>query len=617
MAVAIDPYAEVRQRLLTDFPFYSESQLRIVDKQRIVPFVLKPPQLRFWRALEAQRESGKPGRAIVLKARKIGFSTEGQGLGLHRVTTRPNHNMLTVAQDNKTAEELFRIAEVMYAHLDDHPDLAFLKPEITHQRRQRELHFGEPSRNRLRGALGLNSKMLVDTANEFEAGRGFTYHTLLLSEVASWADLERKLTSLLNAVPDDDPDTLVVMESTAKGPGPFKKRWDDAEAGESEYIAFFSPWFEDDKYRRRFMSEEDREAFTDSIGSGAFGEDEPWLRDLIAQEIRGWEAELDLPPLSEDRLETRVLEHLNWRRYAIVNLAGGDLESFNREYPATPAMAFQVSGRGAFAPLLLERVRKRVEVTDPDATEVVLEKTQTQLRRGRFVAIEVPTGFRELPRNPQARTDLFWRVWEQPKDKGQYLIVVDPASGEERTVGEADFTGVVILDHQTGEQVAEMETRADSDLVAEQILLAALKYSVKPNLPTIVIEMTGGYGTSYADRIWKEYGWRRMYFRKPIDPRRKEKAQDRIGFSTDRHTKPRLVDGMKELLREGSHGIRSLKIVRQMETYQRTKRGGYEAATGAFDDLLMPYMVGEYVRLEVPPRKDRRPGDVVRMVGAR
>jgi hypothetical protein len=291
--VDADPYAEVKERLRTDWPFYAESFLRIVDRQRIVPFVPKPAQLRLWNALVAQRDSGRPMRGYVLKARKIGFSTMGQGLGLQRVTQRPNHSMLTVAQDNATAQELFAIAELMYANVPDHEALRFLKPKITHQRRSRALHFGEDSRQRLAGQLGLNSKMLVDTANEFEAGRGFTYHTLLLSEVAFWADLKKKLTSLLNTVPHDDPDTLVLMESTANGHDYFKWLWDQAEAGNSDYLCFFSPWFEDEKYRRRFADETERAEFIEGLGQGAWGEDEPDLRTLIADSVVGWAAELN------------------------------------------------------------------------------------------------------------------------------------------------------------------------------------------------------------------------------------------------------------------------------------------------------------------------------------
>jgi hypothetical protein len=142
------------------------------------------------------------------------------------------------------------------------------------------------------------------------------------------------------------------------------------------------------------------------------------------------------------------------------------------------------------------------------------------------------------------------------------------------------------------------------------VYLACLMYTVRPNRPLLVVEMTGGYGDFLLSRVYKEYGWNRMYRRKPTDPRRREPDSELLGFSTNRNTKPRLVDGMKERLREGTSGVRSLRVVDEMASYQRTKRG-MGAAPGNFDDLLSACMIGHFVMTEVPPRPDRSPGSVV------
>ncbi len=277
-------------------------------------------------------------------------------------------------------------------------------------------------------------------------------------------------------------------------------------------------------------------------------------------------------------------------------------------------MGFVVSGRHVFEPLAVQQARKDVEPLDGEAVEVVFKTTETKQRRGRHVVVDVPTAWSERPRGPGERSDLYWRLWGPEDDeRGQYVIVVDPASGEENTDQEPDFTAVQVLDHHTGVQVAEMETRAAPDLVAEQVFLMALRLARRPHVPLIVVEMTGGHGTSYVDRLWKEYNHPRMYFRKPVDPRRRDKSSDLVGFSTDRHTKPRLIDGMRELFRTREHGIRSIKLVRQAEAYQRNKKGSAGAAPGGHDDLLMAYMIGKYVMVEQPPRKDRSVSGVVSM----
>src|SRR5690606_32730054 len=133
---------------------------------------------------------------------------------------------LVVAQDNDTAGALFEIGERIWANLPPDEALA-LKPARANFRRGKEIMFAEPSRARRdQGIVGLDSSLTVDTAKEVEAGRGWTYTDMHLSEVAFYGDV-RKITSLLNAVPDE-PGTMIVLESTANGNNHFKARWDAA-----------------------------------------------------------------------------------------------------------------------------------------------------------------------------------------------------------------------------------------------------------------------------------------------------------------------------------------------------------------------------------------------------
>lgn len=237
--------ADFRERLLTDTPFYAENVAKIVNKRaQLVPLVANDAQLRFDAAIESQRAAGLPMRVIVLKSRKLGFSTWTEAKIFQRVTQRKYRRALVVAQDKDTASELFGMEERMYANLPRDPNLAFLRPPIESLRRGAELHFGEPSRvAREAGLVGLDSRLQIDTANEVQAGRGYTYTDLHLSEVAFWPDVA-KMTSLVNAVPDE-PETLIVIESTANGSNHFKTRWDDAEAGRSSYIPVFAGWTEE------------------------------------------------------------------------------------------------------------------------------------------------------------------------------------------------------------------------------------------------------------------------------------------------------------------------------------------------------------------------------------
>jgi hypothetical protein len=425
-ATLAPPEAEGIARLRWDTPYYSENCLKIVDPGgRLVDFVWKGEQRKLFDAIERQRLAGEPQRAIILKARKLGFSTSAQAIVVQRATQRQYHRALVVGQDGDTAGELFDIGKRMYDHLpeEDASGLPWLKPPITNQRRQRLLAFGEPSRQaRNRGDVGLDSQILVDTAQEVEAGRGFTYHTLHLSEVAFWPDI-KKLIALLNAVPDE-PNTLVLKESTANGFNHFKDDWDAAEAGESAYAAIFSPWFAEPAYARRFLSEDERAAFAEEVGRGPFGEDEPGLLELGVS-----------------------LEQLNWRRWCIVNKCQSDLEVFHQEYPSTPEEAFLSTGKRVFAPALVRKVIERTDVTDPRTPSEAfpgpeigaLVSTSKRVRGGRHGRVEVPG---DPVWRPGGGLHERWRVWERPdmglnergekvRELGRYVVAVDPSGADD------------------------------------------------------------------------------------------------------------------------------------------------------------------------------------------
>jgi hypothetical protein len=612
--------AAVLRRLDEDDAYFCERALKIVDKRgQLVPFVLRPPQLRFFAALRAQREAGLPERAIILKARQIGFSTATQGTLVRRATRRYNHKARVVAHDNDTAGSLFQIGSLMIAHMP--PEI---RPEIESQRDaigQKYLKFGRKARAaRLEGDIGLNSEISIDTARTATGGRGTTNHSLHLSEVAFWEQIA-KLTGLLNTVPDE-PGTLVVVESTANGSNAFKEMWDAAEAGESGYIPFFSPWHEEAAYRLAFPSEEARAEFAARVGSGPWGEDEPRLIEDFA--------------LS--------LEQLNWRRRTIVARCESKLERWDAEYPASPEDAFVATGRTVFGKKLIGRVLSRTVETNVRAEQGLLQVGAT---RERFVSGErrpVPASALWTPRSATGFGDdhAWWRVWEHPLAQstvgeqrqllaagvidqatfdgryttairadgraltldddvippGAYVIAGDVAGGEENTAGQNDWHAVQVIDHRTLLQVAEYRSRVDAHLFAEQVLLAALYW----NLALVGIETTGGWGIPVIkDYLWRKYGYTRLYRRTPAQSST-DRPEQILGWDTNRRTKPELIAGFGELLRETNDGIRSRPLAGELLTFVRDSAGKTGASHGAHDDRLMAYMIAQQIaRIHRPP----------------
>jgi hypothetical protein len=587
---------DLRDRLLSDQRYYAENCLHIVNtEEQQVLLRAKPAQARYAAIIARQRAEGKPVRVIVLKARKEGISTWTQGELIHRVTTRQNHKALVVAHDGDTAKEIFEIGQTMYQQLPDEVIAGFhLKPEVVSTRKGQEIKFGEPSpKRRMEGHTGLNSSYYVDTANEYEAGRGFTYHSLHISELAFYKSAEKKLKALLNAVPDT-PNTLIVIESTADGYNLFRRYWVAAISGNNEFVPLFIPWWEEPDYRRPFANAEDRERFIAEIGTGEYGDDEPAL------------VEAGCSP-----------EQLQWRRWAIQNKCHGDLRTFWQEYPATWEEAFLSAGRQVFSPAKTAKVLERTEKSDPTAARGIVKAANYSERNYMGRTVKIPENPLWVPESQiESVATPTWKVWENPdpgepahpeankpeRAPGQYVMVVDSNSGRETASEGTDYMAIELIDQRTGMQVAEYHARGiDADIVTEQAYLMALLYSPVWN-PWLAVETTGGYGLSIVNKLWRIYRYGGLYFRRPAE-HRGEKQEDRLGWSMDMKTKPLVVDHMKELLRLEKDGVRSKGLAGEFQTFVRDDKGRMGAEEDYFDDRLDAYMVAQYIAHEKPLRR--------------
>jgi hypothetical protein len=126
--------------------------------------------------------------------------------------------------------------------------------------------------------------------------------------VALWPNAEEHASGVLQAIPAAD-DTEVFLESTGYGIGNwFHQTWQQAEAGQGDYIAVFIPWYWQDEYRR-----EPGEGFQLTPEEAAYA--------------------------SFYKLDSRQIA---WRRAKIIELKSDKL--FKQEYPATAAEAFQTTG---------------------------------------------------------------------------------------------------------------------------------------------------------------------------------------------------------------------------------------------------------------------------------
>lgn len=286
----------VKMEAARNFPLYAHTNLKIRTKSGgIEPLNLNAAQRYLHQRLEDQKSKTGRVRALILKGRQQGCSTYVEGRYYWLTSRTPGSRAFILAHERDASNNLFDIANRYFENDPDAP--------VAETANAKELDFA-----------ALDSGYRVATASTKDAGRSQTVQYFHGSEVAFWPEGSGHAGGILQTVPDLD-GTESILESTANGIGGFfHERWQEAEAGISDYQAIFIPWFWQEEYRAPPPP-----GFTLTSEEAAY---------QLAYELN--------------------IDQMYWRRRKIVDL-GGDL-MFKQEYPANAAEAFQISGEDRFIP---------------------------------------------------------------------------------------------------------------------------------------------------------------------------------------------------------------------------------------------------------------------------
>lgn len=275
--------------LKADIELHCETCMYVLDKSG------KKTLLRFNRAqryiharIEEQRARTGKVRVIILKGRQQGASTYIGARFYCIASINFGTSAFIVAHEQKATDNLFKMVKRYH---DGNP----LRPS-TSATNAKELIFGQ-----------LDGGYKLATAGSKDVGRGNTAQLLHASEFAFWDNAQMHMAGLGNTVADVE-GTEIIIESTANGiGGGFHSMWQDAEAGNGEYIAIFVPWYWQDEYRAT-VPENYQLSTADRKYQEAYG--------------------LDMAQMA-------------WRHNKIVTYGKGFEWLFDQEYPATAALAFR------------------------------------------------------------------------------------------------------------------------------------------------------------------------------------------------------------------------------------------------------------------------------------
>lgn len=534
-------------KMRNDEKWYIENFLNIKNKKaNIVPFKLNEAQNIVMEVLKEDKKNKKPKRYIVLKARQMGLSTLFEGLIFQDTSTWENKNALILAHEESASSNLFQMSKLFYEYLPDE-----IRPMKKYSN-GKVLAFESPESDESikRENPGLRSKITIATAGAGEVGRSSTIHSLHASEVAFFPDAKTTMLGLLQAVPDE-PNTLVVLESTANGIGDwFHEMWQKAVKGENEFTPIFLPWFTDSGYSRPFSTQGEKDAFIEQINSV--------FRDNEGNSVRTYEHELMVK-------NDLTYEQLNWRRWTIKNKCQGDEELFMQEYPSTPEEAFLSTGRPKFPIKVLREYQNRTK--EPVSTGYLKEEGET------VYLSEEKKGY--------------VHIWEYPEQGRTYSIGGDVAEG----LISGDYSAGVVYDDETLDIVAMWYGHIDPDLFGLELVKLGKYY----NYAYLAVE-GNNHGIATLNAIKKLEYWN-LYFSKTYE-KMSEGVTKKVGWYTTPRTKPLMIDKLVQYVREKYIGIPSNLIVGEMFTYVIDDKGGTNAQTGCNDDTVIACAIGLQAVLE-------------------
>lgn len=514
------------------FRDYAPNLLTIENENgELVPFELNEAQLILEDEVERQQALGRPVRILVLKGRQQGVSTWAQGRKAHRSFTRRTRG-LTVGHQLAAVHELWGKLDRFHRGLAaGEAALELAKAGIVLQP-PLEPGMGEKGRRTV-FADPLGSVCRYDSAADPQSvGRGITVQFAHLTEIPQWSKPDETMQAVLATI-SDNPDTMVLVETTAKGAsGWFYETWCSAMADvmrgvEPEFVPIFIEWWRTKRYARKRRSGEPK---------------------LSPREVE-----------FRDKYDLRD-EQVYWyrdqrRKYG---------ERVAEEFPCTWQEAFLSSGLPFFRREIMADYRLAVE--NPDI-----------LRTGQWIVDE--HGYGHWNERPGAPTTVF----AEPVEHHRYVVGADFASGRA-----GDRSAIVVIDATTREVVATHSSMLDPDRVLDEAYCLAQVYN-----GALIVPERSGIGQVLVDRLVNEMGPNRTGYTnvyREYDPVAvKHHGGSRYGWATSNRNRQWLLEELARHIHEKRLSIPCPEVVKELGTFVYTDETGDRAEAGddALDDLVM------------------------------
>lgn len=173
-------------------------------------------------------------------------------------------------------------------------------------------------------------------------------------------------------------------------------------------------------------------------------------------------------------------------------------------------------------------------------------------------------------------------IYKKPQPGGFYVAGVDTSEG----ITGGDYSGVVIWDRKTGEEVASFR-----DYVAPDKLAVLLNKWGRFYSNAFMVVEVNNHGLTVLTML-KNLLYPNIYFRPAKFDSLSSQTGDRMGWKTTKVTRDILIDDFVEAVREGSLTIHSKALVDEMTTFIYDNGNNPIAAEGYHDDLIFAAAIG-------------------------
>jgi len=249
-----------------------------------------------------------------------------------------------------------------------------------------------------------------------------------------------------------------------------------------------------------------------------------------------------------------TLGQLSWRRGKVISLR----HNFPEKYPEDDMLCFLTTGSGFFERDIL--ARKKLELMNQKPIEVH--------GNGDYV------------------------VYKRRVKGRRYVIGADCCEGKEVSEGNSDFNAAVVLDEETGEEMAAYRSKLPPEDYGVELVDIAREY----NNALLGIERNNHGGTVLLV-VQRQCMYGNIYYHKEWFRERKQVVEV-AGFPTNQRTRPIALNKCAAWVRDVPELIHDTTFVDEALVFVRDKKTGKpQAQAGCHDDTVMARAVATYIRL--------------------